>query len=188
MEVWKDIYFVENDIIWDYRGLYQVSNYGNVKSLERYKKNHNKLILVEERIMKPFKNGDRYYRVSLNGKKFLVHRLVAHMFVDGYFDGAEVDHIDTNIFNNRVENLKWCTAKENKNNPLTKECHRKKRTGISSNKHLIARYDLDMKLIDIKYQFEYVEMGFSRTSIWRCCTGKIENNKGFIFKYYKNLD
>lgn len=188
MEIWKDIYFIENGIEYDYRGLYQVSNHGRVKSLGNGNSNFSK-----ERILKPFSNGGRYYRICLckesKEKKFLIHRLVAHMFLgDFYFNGAEVDHIDNNIFNNHVDNLKWCDHKENQNNSLTKKRHTKQRTGISSNGQLIARYDLNMNLIDVKYQFEFVQMGFSRSTIWRCCVGKIENFKGFIFKYHEKDD
>ena len=82
-------------------------------------------MLIEERILKPLKRKDGYLFVILskNGelKTFKIHRLVAHMFVDGYFDGAYVDHINTIRDDNRAENLRWVTPKENCNNPLTKE-------------------------------------------------------------------
>ena len=114
-EVWKDIYFIENGVEWDYRGLYQVSNKGNVKSLRLNK------------IMKYAINKDGYCHLNLykNGKAktFRVHRLVSHMFIDGYFNGAEVDHINTIRDDNRIENLIWVTRKENNNNQLTKENH-----------------------------------------------------------------
>lgn len=57
-----------------------------------------------------------YYYVSLEGKKYKVHRLVASAFI-GDVDGKEVDHIDTNRKNNSLDNLRIVTRKENANNP-----------------------------------------------------------------------
>ena len=117
-EVWKDIYFIENGIEYDYRGLYQVSNFGRVKSLGNGNSNFSK-----ERILKAGKHKSGYLNVILcknsKQKNFKVHRLVAFMFINGYFDGAEVDHIDTDKTNNNVDNLRWCTKIVNQNNPLT---------------------------------------------------------------------
>lgn len=59
-----------------------------------------------------------YYYVSLGGKKYKVHRLVASAFI-GDVDGKEVDHIDTNRKNNSLDNLRIVTRKENANNPLS---------------------------------------------------------------------
>ena len=186
-EIWKDIYFVENGVEYDYRGFYQVSNKGNVRSLSRLDgRGH----LIKEKILKQTKNFD-YLTVRLyknnNSKFFKVHRLVAHMFVDGYFDGAEVDHIIPikNGGNNNVNNLKWVTPKENSNNELTKNnksnAHKGKQTWHGS---LIERWDLNGNLIDIKYQYEYVKIGFASGSITNCCKDRQKSHKGFIFKYH----
>lgn len=110
-EIWKDIYFVENGVEYDYRGLYQVSTHGNIKSLYQNGK---------ERILKLDKNEKGYLRTNLykNGKikKFRVHRLVAHMFLtDSYFENAQVNHKDENKENNHVSNLEWCDNKYNNN-------------------------------------------------------------------------
>ena len=53
-------------------------------------------------------------------QQLLLHRMVAEIYVPGYFEGAEVDHIDCNIQNNHYTNLQWCTPDYNKrkgNNP-----------------------------------------------------------------------
>lgn len=109
LEVWKDIE--------GYEGLYQVSNLGNVKSLDR--------ILVHKNGHKHFKKGitlkpsigtTGYYQVILcmNGHKTAkIHRLVANAFLPPDCNRPYINHIDGNYLNNNVTNLEWCTQKEN---------------------------------------------------------------------------
>ena len=203
-EIWKDICFIENNIIYNYKGLYKVSNIGRIKSLIDNRGNS------RDKILKVIKDKDGYLMVNLyknkKGKRLKVHRLVAHMFVDGYFDGAEVDHINTISDDNRVENLRWVTTKENGNNELTKKKRKffkhskdtkenlsKLKTGKPVGK-LIVRYQKNKKeIIDIKYQFEYTKMGFYSSGISDCCKGKrkMTSIKGekekFIFKYLSDV-
>ena len=77
-EVWKDVYFEEDGVIWNYQGAYQVSNMGRVKSLN-YKRTG------KEKILKPRKNKEGYLQVGLwkNGKekKIRINQLVAFMFI-----------------------------------------------------------------------------------------------------------
>lgn len=194
-EIWKDIYFVDNGEIIDYRGLYQVSGFGRVKSLARVDSRGHKR---KEKILKTGKDKGRYEYVVLckNGKlkTFKVHRLVAHMFINGYFEGAEVDHIDTNRINNHVDNLRWCSRKENCNNELSKkhysekivsEEHRRK-IGEASKGELVAQIDKNTdKILNLKYNSEYIE--FDAGAISNCCRGKYKTHKGFIFKYLSDV-
>lgn len=107
-EIWKDIE--------DYEGLYQVSNLGRVKSLDR-KVNH----IFGERIVKGIilKHSEttNYNAVMLNKegivRKVNIHRLVAKSFIANPQNKATVNHIDGNKRNNRVDNLEWVTQSEN---------------------------------------------------------------------------
>lgn len=116
-EIWKPIKY--------YEGLYEVSNKGNVRSLDRYVTNGNRYRLLKGKPMKTFPNSDGYLKINLykNGQRKLysVHRLVANAFIANPKNLPCIDHINTIRDDNRVENLRWCTNKENSNNPLTRK-------------------------------------------------------------------
>tara|TARA_R110000737_G_scaffold91737_1_gene124363 strand:- start:7 stop:411 length:405 start_codon:yes stop_codon:yes gene_type:complete len=67
--------------------------------------------------LKPQLYNTGYYMISLCSnnvvKQISIHRLVAEIYVPGYFEGAHVDHIDNNPLNNHYSNLQWCTKEYN---------------------------------------------------------------------------
>ena len=113
MEIFKDIK--------DYEGLYQISNYGTVKSLYREITNKNgKIQSYPSKVLKPEifdMESSKYARVTLSKNhktsRFLVHRLVAQHFIPNTFDKQFVNHVDNNGLNNHYLNLEWCTHSEN---------------------------------------------------------------------------
>lgn len=63
-------------------------------------------------------SGRGYLRVRINGKQYQVHRLVAETFIPNPENKPEVDHINRNPFDNRVENLRWATRSDNMRNTI----------------------------------------------------------------------
>ena len=114
-EIWKDVV--------GYEGYYQVSNKGNVRSVDRfvssklgsYRKINGKTIKPRNK-----ENIDgNYLTVNLKrngiGKTKFVHRLVAVVFIPNPNNFQQVNHKDENKLNNEVPNLEWCDAKYNSN-------------------------------------------------------------------------
>ena len=132
-EVWKDID--------GFKGLYQVSNYGNVRGL----------LFTNNKVSKPkihdiakCDNGNGYYNVHLrkDGKKFVryIHRLVAEAFCKNPDGKHYVNHLDCNKHNNNAENLEWCSQKENVEYSRDRMMHAKNsRTGESGHKYIRFR-------------------------------------------------
>lgn len=115
-EIWKDIP--------DFNGDYQISNYGNVKSLKNNK----------EIILKPGINNPGYKFVNLckfnKTKNIMVHRLVALNFKENPNNLKIVNHIDSNKFNNHVDNLEFVSQRDNVSHGFSKKQKSSKYNGI----------------------------------------------------------
>jgi len=187
VEYWKDIK--------GYKGLYQVSNLGRIKSLERITKYQNSKRRVKEKIKGTFTGKKGYERVELskNGqnRKYNVHTLVAKAFLNKKSEKSEVNHINGVKTDNRVENLEWCTRSEN-------ELHAY-RTGLAKNtkkqREAVREYCKDNKTkaiiqLDLNLNFmkewksaKEVEeiLGISRKNISQCVTGRNKMAGGYIW-------
>lgn len=100
-----------------YEGLYEVSSKGEIKSLEKTRKNSKGQYIQKEKMLAQSLTTTGYKKVELvrNGKKksLKVHRLVAEAFIPKVEDKPYVNHKDGNPLNNSVDNLEWCTQAEN---------------------------------------------------------------------------
>ena len=107
MEIFKDIK--------GYEGMYQISDLGNVKSLERL--NSAGKHIKERLLKKDFDPTTGYYSIGLNkdgkSKRLWIHRLVADAFLANPNKYPQVNHKDENKRNNNVDNLEWCTETYN---------------------------------------------------------------------------
>lgn len=176
-EVWKDID--------GYEGLYQISNFGKIKSF--YKK---------ERILKVTENSRGYLRITLkkNGKsrRFFIHRLVAENFINKPEGKDIVNHLDCNPYNNRADNLEWTTFKGN--TKYMQKLGRNRRTaqwlkrlsvtqrkingkrvqGISINNTRVLNYET---VNDTKLD------GFQPSCVSQCCNRKRLTHKGYVWRF-----
>ena len=129
MEEWKSIP--------GYEGLYEVSSYGRVRSLDRYVKVKSKSYRLQKgKVLSLGINSYGYLQVFLccNGKYKIitVHRLVALTFLPNPDNLPCVNHLDEDKTNNRVDNLEWCDHKYNSNykGVLKRRSQRMKENGI----------------------------------------------------------
>lgn len=141
-EIWKPIK--------NYEGIYEVSNLGRIKTLERVYlsaiQRYQKEQIISQRI-----NHKGYLIVALNKNKKVTkttHRIVCESFhADTYFENATVNHINQNKLDNNASNLEWVTIKENIQD------YRKKVNNYVGINHPMARLsEKDVKNIREEYE------------------------------------
>lgn len=176
-EIWKDVP--------NYEGIYQVSNLGNIKSL-KYDRTG------EERILKTNKDSGGYLKVNLyknrKPKTYLVHRLVATVFLPNPDNLEEVNHINQIKNDNRVSNLEWCDAKYNCNYGTRNDrmvSTRTKKNSYGAEKSVMQLSKNGIKIINTYKSTQEAsrQTGINRANICSCCRGKYKSAGGFVWKY-----
>lgn len=182
-EIWKDIP--------RFKGKYQISSFGRVKSLNYQKTGR-------EQVMVPNTTGDyNYVNCSIGGHVYCIkiHREVAILFVPNPANKPYVNHKDGNKRNNRADNLEWVTAAENSAHAkyvLGIDEMRGKRFGewYNSKKvdQLLRAKDGVVYLLGTFTSISAASFatGIDVSQISRCCRGEIGETRGFIFRYHED--
>lgn len=192
-EIWKDVE--------GYEGLYKVSNLGRVMSFV----NSQSHIVSEGHLIKPINQKGNYKHIGLQHKgvikQMCLHRLVALAFIpiperlkNLPMEKIFIDHINGNPADNRVENLRWCTAQENASFPLAR--YRKSVGKIgkhyaslskenSAKAHAVIQYTKDWELVKEWACIQYPhEAGIAQSAnISKVCRGERNFAGGFRWKY-----
>ena len=166
-EIWKDVV--------GYEGLYQVSNLGRVKSLDRaIKYSNGKICKYKEEIRALTKDGRGYLRVLVSKNRkhrnLRVHRLVAQAFIPNPRNLSQVNHKDEDKTNNCVDNLEWCSCQYNVDYSLSKK---------------VCQYDTNGNLLRIWKSIIEASRNLQipDTNIGKCCKGEYKQSGGYVWKY-----
>lgn len=159
-EVWKPIAEFPS---------YEVSSKGRIKDKKGL-------------IHKTFDNGNGYLVVGLSANNHhynrRVSRLVASAFLPNPENHKEVNHINEDKYDNRVENLEWCTRTYN-----VRYGNRTKKA-VAKRARAVDRYDKDGTFVK-RYNImkDAIKDGFDNIMVCKCCKGNKKSHKGYIFKY-----
>lgn len=162
-EVWKDIV--------GYEGLYKVSSKGQIYSVKRKRKMN----------LTTNKNGYKHVKLYTKGKykTISIHRLVAKTFLENPENHPVVNHLDEDKLNNNVENLEWCTQKQNVNHGTGRQRR------AEAVKMQVEQYTLDFQYIKTYKSAIDIqkELGFHQSAISRVCRGERKTAYKYIWKY-----
>lgn len=179
--IWKDIK--------GYEGIYQVSNYGQVKSLRRLRKSSKgSVCIVRERLMKSKIDKYGYVAYSLCKESkmsyFTSHRLVALAFIENKHNYKQINHINGNKLDNSIYNLEWCDnqhnmkeayrlglskARKSKDNLLSKKIGKIKDGIFVKEYHSLSDACFDNKVV--------------KSAIGNCLKGRSKSCAGFQWVY-----
>lgn len=177
-----------------YEGLYEISDYGCVRSLDYQGKKRIKYLRNKKRPtgycqIALFRDGKR--------KRFSVHRLVWEAFVGKIPDGYEIDHINAVRDDNRLVNLRVVTSKENHANPVSVENHRDSMRRMSqdpkwresvregtrkAHNKTVLQLDKQTGMVIREWKCArdaWRELGINFSSISKCCLGKQNTAGGY---------
>lgn len=176
-EIWKDVK--------DFEKLYQVSNFGNIRSLNKLDTLGRK---VTGKLMKPIRRKDGYFDITLRKnniqKHYLLHRLIAITFIENKNNYKEINHKDENKTNNNINNLEWCNRSYNINYGKAND---KRRNKLINNKRSkkVLQFNLNNELINTFNSLNEVkrQLNYSISGISQCCNGERKTSHNYIWRY-----
>jgi hypothetical protein len=180
-EIWTDVIGFEK--------FYQISNFGRLMSYPKQYKHY----IRNGQIIEPSITRYGYLEVSLyvnkERKRFLFHRLIANQFIPNPLNKPFINHINGIKTDNRIENLEWCTPRENVVHAYETGLMVQEKGRWVGAKNPKARKVIQMDLSGNKIKIwdtgivAQREGGFSTQCICQCCIGNNETHKGFKWKY-----
>lgn len=183
-EEWRDIK--------GYEGLYQISNYGRIKSYDRViKQKNNSTAIKKGRILHLSCDGNYLFIRLIDsnsvGKNHKVHRLVAFAFPDicgEWFEGAVCNHKNEIKTDNRALNIEWCSQSFNVNYGTRNQRASEKNKNGSCSK-TILQYSLDEEFIKEWPSVSEIQrtLNYSRSFICQVCKNKVKQAYGFKWRY-----
>lgn len=177
IEIWKSVGIVKGI---DFTGYYEVSTFGNVKSLDRFvreKSGRNHFIKGKD-IVLYFNKGYLFVRLNKDGKyvKIPVHRLVLQTFKPNPNSEiyTQVNHIDEDKTNNYLDNLEWCTAEYNMSyGTRVERAVKTKNLGFIP----IVQLDFDGNIIDVYNESKRLKNRYNSIA-------KVISRKTYLFNEY----
>ena len=159
-----------------YEGIYEISNYGRIKSIARSGNNRT----LKDRIMKQHKGKTGYKQVRLckdnHTKLWKVHVLIARAFIENHCNLPIVNHKDGNKENNEISNLEWCTYSHNIKHAY--DFGLRKMSKITQRK-------TDGTMVKVWRCMSEAsrETGINLSHICDCCNKKRAQAGGFLWRY-----
>lgn len=175
-EIWKDIE--------GYDGVYQISNIGNVQSVQTYYRKRTGVTTVRTQPIKQFVNKYGYLVVTLHknciAKTKTVHRLIAKAFIPNPDNLPCINHKNQIKTDNRLENLEWCTYEYNNSYG-----DKMLRISVSSG-FVVAQIDAKTnEVIRVFHSAREAGRVINSKHISECCRGERETACGYKWKYLK---
>ena len=169
-----------------YEGYYEVSNLGNIRSVDRVVPQKNNCVkAIHGRLIRQsthYKTGYKSVMLSKNGvhKRLSVHRLVGKAFLPNPDNLPEINHKDENKANNSVDNLEWCDHSYNNRYGTIPQ----RKSEWSSKR--VEQFDLITGDVIATFPSGTVAartLGFPQTSISACCHGKTNHCRGYGWRF-----
>lgn len=186
-----------------YEGLYEISNLGVIRSLDRTAQRKDRWggdtsVSVKGRVLRPIKMKNGYLSVSLSkdgyAKIFLIHRLVASAFIPNEDTKMTVNHKNENKADNRAENLEWMTLPENLrygtgnmrgHTNRDRKWHREHNAGLNPNAKKVIQLSKDGEFIK---EWDCIKtaskvLGICMSSICAVAKGKTHTAGNYKWQY-----
>lgn len=143
--------------------------------------------------MKSCLHRDGYEQLSINGKSFLIHRLVAQAYIPNPNNYREINHIDGNKLNNNVSNLEWCSRSHNVKHAFDTGLKRNKKGAENPLSKTVYQWTLDGELVKVWYCLEDAIKYYSKDNkragvgVGDCARGRNHTAYGYIFTYESTI-